>query len=66
MKGIPHSPDAVYAFWVGFPYATQCHILKLCSTTPSVDSIAVFQDYKWTKPQQGCRGLQSVAAAFCI
>jgi hypothetical protein len=53
MKGIPQSPDAVYAFWVGFPYATQCHILKLCAKTPSVDTIAVFQDYKWTKPQQG-------------
>jgi hypothetical protein len=66
MKGIPQSPDAVYAFWVGFPYATQCHILKLCAKTPSVDTIAVFQDYKWTKPQQGCRGLLSVAAAFCI
>ncbi len=41
--------------------------IPLRDTVPySEVAIAVFQDCKWTKPQQGCRGLQSVAADFCI
>ena len=62
MNKIPQNPDAVYAFWVGFGFSTQYHILELCAQTPSVDTIAVFQDYKWTKPSQG----QSLASAFRI
>ena len=64
MKRIPQNPQAVYAFWVGFSFSTQYHILELCSKTPSIDTIAVFRDYKWTQPQEGIILLSSMLLAF--
>ena len=53
VREIPSSASCVYSFWVGMPLPTQEHILALCARSPSVDSVAVFRDRKWRKPEEG-------------
>ena len=35
------------------PIKTQVHILKLSASCPSVRTLVVFQDDKWTSPRKG-------------
>ena len=51
LKILPGEPSSVYSFWVGFPYSTQLHVLELCAQNSSVESLAVYRDRKWKKPE---------------
>jgi len=53
LKELNGSPSCAFSFWVGFPLPVQEHILQLCSETTSVQTIAVFKDSKWRRPDQG-------------
>lgn len=53
MRHMPGNPHCVYSFWVGMPFETQEHILKLCARCPTVRAIAVFRDRKWPTPDEG-------------
>lgn len=53
LQELPPDASCAYSFWVGMPLPTQEHILALCARSPSIDSIAVFRDRKWRKPEDG-------------
>lgn len=53
MIELPKMTEFVYSFWVGMPYSTQFHILYLACSCPTVETIVVFRDHKWTTPELG-------------
>ncbi len=53
MRRMPGNPHCVYSFWVGMPFKTQEHILRLCAQCTTVRAIAVFRDRKWPTPDNG-------------
>jgi hypothetical protein len=53
IRELPINSSCAYSFWVGMPLPTQEHILSLCARSPSIDSVAVFRDRKWRKPEDG-------------
>ena len=68
MLKIPNAPDCAFCFWVGIPFATQVHILKLCAHCSTIDSIAVFRDradQKWVDPEEG-HYFRAVAAVLAL
>ena len=50
VKWLPDGTEAVYTFWNGMPLQTQVHILELCSSCESLDSLIVFRDRNWQRP----------------
>uniref|UniRef100_A0A6T7ZWS0 Histone-lysine N-methyltransferase, H3 lysine-79 specific n=1 Tax=Cryptomonas curvata TaxID=233186 RepID=A0A6T7ZWS0_9CRYP len=60
MRRMPGNPHCVYSFWVGMPFKTQEHILRLCARCPTVRAIAVFRDRKWPKPDDVVTALEEL------
>lgn len=48
LKLLPLGTFAVYSFWVGMPLQTQQIILYLATRCPTVQTVAVYRDRKWT------------------
>uniref|UniRef100_A0A7S0LXB4 Uncharacterized protein n=1 Tax=Cryptomonas curvata TaxID=233186 RepID=A0A7S0LXB4_9CRYP len=65
MVQIPNVPDCVFCFWVGMPFSTQIHILELCARCPTIDSIAVYRDGKWSEPEEVLATLEGFCRRSC-
>ena len=53
LQSIPGCPSCVYSFWVGMPLDVQEHILRLCASSISISTFAVFRDRKWRHLDEG-------------
>ena len=50
MHSLPEGTEAIFTFWNGMELQTQIHILELCSSSKSLDSLVVFRDQDWRRP----------------
>jgi hypothetical protein len=48
---LPEGTEAVFTFWNGMELQTQIRILELCSSCKSLDSLIVFRDKDWRRPE---------------
>ena len=55
VPSLPLSTEIVYCFWVGMPPSTQNHVLEIVAKCLSVDTIVVFLDKNWRRPERGCQ-----------
>jgi hypothetical protein len=50
VNALPDGTEAVFTFWNGMGLQTQIHILEICSSCKSLDSLVVFRDQDWRRP----------------
>jgi hypothetical protein len=50
VHSLPEGAEVIFTFWNGMELQTQIHILELCSSCKSLDSLVVFRDQDWLRP----------------
>ena len=50
VNSLPEGTEVIFTFWNGMELQTQIHILELCSSSKSLDSLVVFRDQDWRRP----------------
>ena len=66
MLELPVGTDFVFTFWIGMRFLTQVHILDLCASCKSVETLIVFRDGKWKKPEYVIRRLEAIEGKWCL
>ena len=62
----PVGTDFVFTFWIGMRFLTQVHILDLCASCKSVETLIVFRDGKWKKPEYVIRRLEAIEGKWWL
>jgi hypothetical protein len=63
---LPVGTDFVFTFWIGMRFLTQVHILDLCASRKSVETLIVFRDGKWKKPEYVIRRLEAIEGKWWL
>ena len=50
VDSLPVGTETVFSFWNGMGLQTQIHILELCSSCKTLESLVVFRDQDWRRP----------------
>ena len=66
MLELPVGTDFVFTFWIGMRFLTQVHILDLCASCKSVETLIVFRDGKWRQPEYVIRRLEAIEGKWLL